>query len=131
VSDPVDVAQRLSAYEDGVRGFLNSTVTGITGADEPEVQLTSCTTGEGQSVHATVLLPLWDQPDATNDSVEAAFSAITTAWKRAGLSPSDRAMGTDNWTRSDTATEPVGVEQASIRGTKDGITVRVASPCVQ
>jgi len=128
--DPAEAEQQVDAYRGAVDTFLRAAASASGTAPEPRIDVTGCDAGTGSSVQGEVLLPVWEAPDATEESVEAAFARITDSWAAAGLRRSDRAMGTDYWTPASSAGTVATLSRASIRGTTEGIRVRATSPCV-
>ncbi|MEY9953714.1 hypothetical protein [Leifsonia sp. EB34] len=122
-----------SDYEAGIRAFLMETaVLGKrAGGPPPDADPTTCATADDGSVHCDLLLPLWHEPGATEEYVEARYASITAAWRRAGLSPSERALGTEIWTPGAGYSGPPGIELARLRGTTDGIRIDVSSSNVR
>ncbi|RDV44584.1 hypothetical protein DOE76_12585 [Leifsonia sp. ku-ls] len=134
-AEPHDVpepARGLDASRSEVDAFLRAAAataspSGPGVPPSPRVDTTGCDTGAGSSVQAELLLPLWEAPDATEQSLQAAFDRITASWAAAGFQRGDRAMGTDYWMPA--AGSASGLRWASIRGTAEGLRVRVASVC--
>lgn len=126
------VAATLADAEAALRSFLTKTVIGAGRTDvaQPVDTEVACNAAAAL-VQCTVLLPLWHEPDATEVGVEARYAAITAAWRRAGLMPSERALGTELWTPATDASAASGVALARLRGTVDGIRADVESPPVR
>lgn len=122
-----------SRYEAEIRAFLWETavVGRRAGGPGPDPDPTTCATADDGSVRCDLLLPLWHEPGATEEYVEARYASITSAWRRAGLTPSERALGTEIWTPGARYSGPVGIELARLRGTADGIRIDVSSSIVR
>jgi hypothetical protein len=127
-NDPAVLA-RLSELTGEVVAFLDRTeaIAGISAELTPTVgpcvwnpQMSN---GQASSVSASVVLPIF----TIADSADAAFAAITSDWRRSGLSYSDRALGLDIYSNR---TDGAVIADATIRGTSDGISIRVSSACV-
>ncbi|MEN2741837.1 hypothetical protein ABCS02_28965 [Microbacterium sp. X-17] len=95
----------LATYEAELRTFLQQTA---------DSDAAACTIADGRGVQCEVILPLWHDPDMTEESVEARYAA-----------------GTELWGRGPDFPGPAGVHSARIRGTTDGIRVTVESPPVR
>lgn len=129
--DLVARAESLKEYEDAVRSFLQraTSLSPAPGDARPDIRRGPCVTGDGEAVRGSVLLRLWHDPNATDESVGDAFASITADWARAGLAPRDRALGTDFWAPDDIRAGPPGIAQASIRGTTEGLRIEAVSQC--
>ncbi|QNE34362.1 hypothetical protein F1C12_03905 [Leifsonia shinshuensis] len=117
-----EAAPILASYEADLRAFLLRTA---------EAGTATCSVTDGRSVQCLAELPLWHEAGTTTEDVEACFAAITAAWRHAGLTSGERALGTEIWSRGPHVPGPAGVDVARIRGTTDGIRVSVESPTVR
>jgi hypothetical protein len=123
-TDPVVLAQ-LDTLTVDVENFLHNaeSISGVTA--EFSTNIGPCETPDGGSiVTAYVVLPIFDVADSAND----AFAAIVGDWERSGLNRADRALGLDIYSNPSDA---AAIAQATIRGTTEGINIRVTSRCVE
>lgn len=122
VPQPVDMTVHLAEYTETVQAFLTDTAiaAGIPGS--PQVYVTDCSGAEGVSqVEGMLVLEVF----AYADTAVPTYDAVTAFWERRGYTHSDQALGTASYS-------PVIAEQvalATIRGTSDGIHIRVVSAC--
>ncbi|WP_144802473.1 hypothetical protein [Curtobacterium sp. BH-2-1-1] len=115
-------AVRSLAAESVARTGVDATVT--TTVEPCAVGREALGNEQGTRAVATVLVPVYSRyPDA-----QVPFDRVTATWTAAGLAMSGRAMGLDEWTADDPA--PHGVASADIRGTAEGLSLRVRSVCV-
>ncbi|SKA97677.1 hypothetical protein SAMN06295879_2422 [Agreia bicolorata] len=113
-NDQVVIAQFLDAAGDlaGIRGT-------------PTVQTMACDIDgapTGQQVTGSVVIPIFEVADTADD----AYTAITNSWKEAGMGSAGSATGRAYFgTPSTTAS----VQQASIRGAADGLSLTAQGRC--
>jgi len=113
-NDQVAIAQLLDAAGDiaGIRGI-------------PTIQTAACDIDgapTGEQVTGSVLIPIFEVADTADE----AYAAITDLWKAAGMSPAGSASGRAYFGASST-TAPV--QQTSIRGTSDGLSITAQGRC--
>ncbi|MFT2815554.1 hypothetical protein [Leifsonia sp. A12D58] len=122
-------AARLQSDQLLVEQLLNDAgdAAGIRGPSQ--VAIAACTSGAGEQVTGSVVIPIFEIADSADD----AFDAITSSWVAEGYSATDRAMGRDFYSLvdpHDDGAEYVELELLSIRGTADGISIQVQSECI-
>jgi hypothetical protein len=121
--EPVDLTAQLDEYTRVVTALLTDTAlaAGIPGS--PQVYVTDCSDTEGVSqVEGMLVLDVF----AYADTADPSYDAVTTFWEQRGYTHSDQALGTAIYSPS--VAESVAL--ATIRGTSDGIHIRVVSACV-
>ncbi len=122
VPQPVEITLDLAEYTETVQTFLTDTAiaAGIPGS--PQVYVTDCSGAEGVSqVEGMLLLDVF----AYADTADPTYDAVTAFWKQVGYTHSDQALGTA--IHSPAFADSVAL--ATIRGTSDGLHIRVVSVC--
>lgn len=120
--EPVDLTAQLDEYTRVVTTFLTDTAlaAGIPGS--PQVYVTDCSEAEGVSrAEGMLVLDVF----AHADTADPTYDAVTAFWQQRGYTHSDQALGTAIYSPS--VAESVAL--ATIRGTSDGIHIRVVSAC--
>jgi hypothetical protein len=115
-------AARLAADSAAITDLLTAagTTAGISG--NPGVWIGECSSGVGKQASGSVLIPIFD----VADSADEAYAAIVDSWLAAGLMHSGNAAGTAIYV----AASPTQlVQQATIRGTVDGISIHADGGC--
>ena len=87
-------------------------------AGTPVVEVVACDDGSGEQVRARTLIPIFQ----IADYADPAFDAIIAGWTDRGFHRADRAMGLDLYAAD-------GLEQLSIRGTAEGISIAAVGVC--
>jgi len=116
--DPVAAAaqlERAHALVDELFAEADA-LAGIAGT--PSIETVACADGRGEQLQARTLIPVFQ----IADFADPAFDAITTAWVDRGYVYADRAMGLDFYAAGT-------LEQLTIRGTAEGISITVLSDC--
>ena len=122
---PEELAARMAADQAVVAQFLDAAgdLAGIRGT--PTIQTSVCETNgvpTSRQVTGSVVIPIFDVADTADE----AYARITSSWKQAGFGPGDMAMGREYFM----ATSPSAVvQQASIRGTQEGLSISVEGRC--
>ncbi|SMG24991.1 hypothetical protein [Agreia pratensis] len=113
-NDQVAIAQLLDAAGD---------IAGIRGT--PTIQTVACQAegiDSGLRVEGSVVIPVFE----VAKTADAAYAAITDSWKAAGMSPAGGAMGRLAF---GTASTTAPVQQTTIRGTADGLSITAQGRC--
>ena len=122
---PEELAARMAADQVVVAQFLDAAgdLAGIRGTST--IQTSACETNgvpTGRQVRGSVTIPIFDVADTADE----AYADITSSWTNAGFGPGDMAMGREYFM----ATSPSSVvQQASIRGTAEGLSISVEGRC--
>ncbi|SKA97697.1 hypothetical protein SAMN06295879_2426 [Agreia bicolorata] len=113
-NDQVAIAQLLDAAGD---------IAGIRGT--PTIQTIACQAegiDSGLQVTGSVVIPIFK----VAKTADAAYAAITNSWKAAGMSPAGGAMGRAAFGAASTT---MPVQQTTIRGTTDGLSITAQGRC--
>jgi hypothetical protein len=113
-NDQVAIAQLLDAAGD---------IAGIRGT--PTIQTVACQAegiDSGLRAEGSVVIPVFQ----VAKTADAAYAAITDSWKAAGMSPAGGALGRLAF---GTASTTAPVQQTTIRGTTDGLSITAQGRC--
>jgi hypothetical protein len=113
-NDQVAIAQLLDAAGD---------IAGIRGT--PTIQTVACQAegiDSGLRVEGSVVIPVFK----VAKTADAAYAAITDSWKAAGMSPAGGALGRLAF---GTASTTAPVQQTTIRGTTEGLSITAQGRC--